>query len=211
MKARLENFKIAKDTMATEKELQQKLRAEKQTADEELHKIMVNLERLKIEEVDLKEVIIYLQQGIQQLAKVQIAWRNIVQFFNKIKNRVEGPLIGHIQGMIKNADIIIQKGEKSVNDYQRGILYREITKACVVANVLMQSAELYKKISDEHVMPIIDQSILNIGLSKESARAAVKDTIEEHGQALSKNVYDGMREQGFDVGRAIEYRKNRRN
>ena len=74
-------------------------------------------------------------------------------------------------------------------------------------------------------MPIIDQSILNIGLSKESARskqyaittnfkkiqAAVKDTIEEHGQALSKNVYDGMREQGFDVGRAIEYRKSRRN
>uniref|UniRef100_A0A914PSC8 Uncharacterized protein n=1 Tax=Panagrolaimus davidi TaxID=227884 RepID=A0A914PSC8_9BILA len=218
MKIRLDNLKVSRETLALEREYQEKLRKEKAEAVEKYSEIITNLERLKIEDVDLKDVLIYLQQGVEQLTKVQIAWQNIVDFFNSIKNMVDGPLLTHIRGMSTNVKQITEKENKSVSIFQRKILLREVTKACAVSYVLMESAEIYKAISQNYVTPVINGSIRNMGLTRDEAKekqslissdfnalkAAVQQTLDTHTNKLSATVYAKMTNLGLQIDRAIE-------
>uniref|UniRef100_A0A914RE40 Uncharacterized protein n=1 Tax=Panagrolaimus davidi TaxID=227884 RepID=A0A914RE40_9BILA len=218
MKIRLDNLKVSRETLALEREYQEKLRKEKAEAVEKYSEIITNLERLKIEDVDLKDVLIYLQHGVEQLTKVQIAWQNIVDFFNSIKNMIDGPLLKHIRGMSTNVKQITEKENKSVRTYQRKILLREITKACAISYVLMESAEIYKAISQNYVRPVINGSITNMGLTRDEARgkqsqissdynalkAAVQQTLDTHTKKLSATVYEKMRNLGLQIDRAID-------
>uniref|UniRef100_A0A914YXR0 Uncharacterized protein n=1 Tax=Panagrolaimus superbus TaxID=310955 RepID=A0A914YXR0_9BILA len=219
MKIRLDNLKVSRETLAAEREYQEKLRKEKAEAIEKYSKIITNLALLKIEEIDLKEVLIYLQQGVKQLTKVQVAWGRIVDFFSSIKNMVDGPLVTHIKGMSTNVKMITDKEDKSVSVFQRKLLLREIMKACAVSYVLMESAEIYKTISQNYITPVIDGSILNIALTKDEAKeklhmvssdfdalkAAVQDTLNKHTEKLSATVYAKM--EGLHNNYAIEDKK----
>uniref|UniRef100_A0A914QPI3 Uncharacterized protein n=1 Tax=Panagrolaimus davidi TaxID=227884 RepID=A0A914QPI3_9BILA len=218
MQTRLENLKISRDTVSAEQKLQEELRKERTKADADLVEIVGNLERLKIEEVDLKEVLKYLQQGIEQLSRVQVAWSNIIVFFDNIQNSVEGPLVQHIYGYTTRVKNSLATPEKAVTERQRSILFREVTKACAVANVLMQSAAFYKTLSTQHIRPVIDDTVMKIGMSQDAAmtqkqnistnfkeiKDAVKNSVEAHNHYLSSKVFGAMKKQGFDVSQAIE-------
>uniref|UniRef100_A0A914Z8I7 Uncharacterized protein n=1 Tax=Panagrolaimus superbus TaxID=310955 RepID=A0A914Z8I7_9BILA len=218
MRTRLDNLKISRENLAVERKLQESLRRERTEAHEKLCQIMINMERLNIEEVDLKDVVHYLRQGIQQLSRVQVAWGNIVTFFSRIKNTVDGPLMENIEYMTKNVKNISDKNITNVSEFQRLIILREITNASVVANVLMESASLYMNVSKQYVQPTLDKSIINMSLTQDEAKSkqceivtnfyeiksAVENTIEDYSRQIQRKVYGALQDQDFYVGRFIE-------
>uniref|UniRef100_A0A914PJ06 Uncharacterized protein n=1 Tax=Panagrolaimus davidi TaxID=227884 RepID=A0A914PJ06_9BILA len=179
---------------------------------------------LKEQDVDLKDAVHCLREGIQQLCEVHIAWGNIVIFFNHINNSVDNFLKQHIEGITKNVGLISESRQTSLSTLRRRILLREVTEACAVANVLIQSAEIYKIVHNNFVKPTIGKSIVNIGLTQAEAQArqndivsnftkikdAVEETIETYTQSLTDNVYDAMKAQGFEITLAMEGKKTTR-
>ena len=220
MTTRLENLKISRENSAAQRKLQNELRKEKAAAEAELVDIISKMEALEMEEINLEEVLKYLKLGIQQLTKVQNAWRNIVAFFDHIKNTVDGTLVNHVQQVINSVETIRKRNENPSNT-AHCILFREVAKASVVSYILMQTAAIYKQISKGHVMPLIDESVEMFGLSIEEALSQqynmssnyhkVKDCVQlainAHKDNLSLKVYAELGKQGFDVKRAVEDKK----
>uniref|UniRef100_A0A914ZEJ1 Uncharacterized protein n=1 Tax=Panagrolaimus superbus TaxID=310955 RepID=A0A914ZEJ1_9BILA len=80
----------------------------------------------------------------------------------------------------------------SVNELQRKVLLREINKACAVAYVLMESAQLYKQISAKYIMPILDSSCRNIVMSEEEA------------QQKQYSIVDGFKKTKTEVKKVLD-------
>uniref|UniRef100_A0A914RAV6 Uncharacterized protein n=1 Tax=Panagrolaimus davidi TaxID=227884 RepID=A0A914RAV6_9BILA len=148
---------------------------------------------LQEQDVDLKDMADYLREGIQQLSKVQIAWRNIVTFFYYIKNFVDYSLMHHIEGITIYVEQISENQQTFFSTSKCRILLREVTKACAVANVLMQSARQCDIVSNFTEI-----------------KDGVEETIETYTQSLTDNVYDAMKAQGFEITRDMEGKKTTR-
>uniref|UniRef100_A0AC34GND6 Uncharacterized protein n=1 Tax=Panagrolaimus sp. ES5 TaxID=591445 RepID=A0AC34GND6_9BILA len=213
-----ENLKTSREIYAAERKIQCEYRKEKTAIRQKLCETITKLNNLKIEEKDLGTILECLQEGIEQLAEVQIAWERIVDFFSHIQNTVNGPLDIHIQQMTKYTEMITDNYARIESELQRKIWFREVAKICAVANVLRQCAKLYGAISTQYIKPTNIKSVKYLMSTKAQALAkqdeilsdfhkiedAVQKTIKDHSLQLSVNVYAELKSHGFDINKAIE-------
>jgi hypothetical protein len=218
MQVQQKNMETAQQFSKQQQELAEALRKDKQRVDEKLNETVLRLAQLNTEKLDLASILFYLKQGIEQLTQVQVAWKKVLAFFDHIKNTVDGPLILSMKEFIpsddpKNPNVILS----NTSNAKLKKLIREATKACAIGNVLMEISQLYITVSDKHIMPILDQSVLNMALNECQAKNLqhqisqnfskkkneIEGSIESFQKSLSKNVYANLQSQGFDMNRAI--------
>uniref|UniRef100_A0A914P1E6 Uncharacterized protein n=1 Tax=Panagrolaimus davidi TaxID=227884 RepID=A0A914P1E6_9BILA len=211
MQMRLANSKTAKERLENEKKTFAEYRKELAAKSDKLNEVVISLQTLDVKNANLEQILQYLHQGITQLVGVQSAWRKVVAFFRSIKLTVNGPLVYAIKGTATNIKKITDKEMICVNELQRKVLLREINKACAVAYVLMESAQLYKQISSKYIMPILDSSCRNIVMSDEEAqqkqhsivdgfkrtKTEVKRVLDDYENKLEKRVSVLIKNQGF--------------
>lgn len=218
MQVQQKNMETAQQFSKQQQELAEALRKDKQRADEKLNETVLKLAQLKTEKLDLVDILYYLKQGIDQLTQVQVAWKKILAFFDHIKNTVDGPLMISLKEFIPSDDPENANGITSnIGKAKLKKLIREATKACAVGNVLMEISQLYITISNKHIMPILDQSVLNMALDDTQAKnlqnqisqnfskkkGEIEGVIETFQKLLLKNVYGNLQSQGFDMNHAI--------
>ena len=165
-------MQTAHEVYNAERQIANELRKEKAAADEALNEAINKIASLNLERVDLTNIIGVLKEGIEQLARVKEAWDNVITFFNSIKLSIDTSLVNNI-GRITNHLSGVERQpaahDVAASYLYRSTLYRDAAKTCAVANVLMESAELYTTISDKFILPTINKSFQNMALTREEA------------------------------------------
>uniref|UniRef100_A0A914R102 Uncharacterized protein n=1 Tax=Panagrolaimus davidi TaxID=227884 RepID=A0A914R102_9BILA len=164
MQTRAENLRATRKNMEVERELQKKLQKEYDALSENLDQTVRNLQSLNVEKVDLEDVIKYLDVGLKVLVKIQIAWDNIVTFFDDIESIVKYSLVKHMDGFTNKA----KRG--NITGRVPKLILQDLMSACAVSYILCHTAELYHSVHQKHIMPIMDDTTLNIALSDEEAK-----------------------------------------
>uniref|UniRef100_A0A914Q6M1 Uncharacterized protein n=1 Tax=Panagrolaimus davidi TaxID=227884 RepID=A0A914Q6M1_9BILA len=213
-----EAVEIKNKTKEDEKELQAEMSRERQNLMQtRADNLKVVQGTLDSEKIDLNEILECLEEVIQVLTTIQIAYSEIVHYFNYVKELIDGPLITQIQDISK---FIVNEDQtvKSLTDRQQRILLTEIIKACSLSYILMQNSKFYNELSNKHIMPTLDNALRINAMTKEEAKIhkneiptnlvkvkyEVSGAIDSQNTFIRNHVYSLLKKQGFDVGRTIE-------
>uniref|UniRef100_A0A914Q2G2 Uncharacterized protein n=1 Tax=Panagrolaimus davidi TaxID=227884 RepID=A0A914Q2G2_9BILA len=101
MQTRADNLKVAQQGLDSESHHLNSLIEKKESISQAVNNAINKIANLNCEEIDLNEVLECLEEVIQVLTSIQIAFNNIVHYFNYVKELIDGPLITQIQDVTK--------------------------------------------------------------------------------------------------------------
>lgn len=146
---------IRRKELDNAKKTREKLQKELRDTDAKHNKILAELSKIQIEEIEFEEIQKTLKDGLKTLAKLKAQWTTLVSFFQNITNGIEICLTQNTSQLAK----MLKDDTYSKEHITRSIVLEMAASVNSVAYSVELIAKMYTDISQKHLI----QNIASLG------------------------------------------------
>ncbi|CAC5407806.1 unnamed protein product [Mytilus coruscus] len=148
-------MELAKETLRDATRRYEKSADELQESNEKLTKVLMDMAKLELKEIDFDTIRETLVKGIKALAEVREQWGKLVRFFQMLSNLIkccQHSSLTFLDQATMGRELQMTNNAAPLSDILRDVIFEQASKISQVAYVVRTIAGTYVQISNEHLM-----------------------------------------------------------
>ncbi|XP_052084606.1 uncharacterized protein LOC127721833 [Mytilus californianus] len=174
---------LAKEKLRAATRRQEKAADELRESNDKLTKVLKDMAKLELKEIDFDSIRETLVKGIKALAEVREQWGKLVRFFQMLSNLIKCCLHSSLTNSVDQAtmgrELQMTNNAAPLSDTFRDVIFEQTSKASQVAYIVRTIAGTYVQISNEHLMDIISCLGLLVALDPKKDEHEIRRKHEE--------------------------------
>lgn len=149
--------------------------------NKEVHKQVVELQKLNARELTLGEILQTLKVGLNALAQMKVRWQQMTMFFDKMASHITTAMNPKLYALQDRCPELMRNRAGIAT---RRLAYRLAYEASTEAYVISEQAGAYHEISGKHLMPLITGVGSLIGLEEKQVKIKAEQLRQDSEKAI---------------------------
>uniref|UniRef100_A0A4W3JK35 Uncharacterized protein n=1 Tax=Callorhinchus milii TaxID=7868 RepID=A0A4W3JK35_CALMI len=126
---------------------------ELRVTNKELDKVLAEMSRCQVKELDFEGSLALLTRGLQALGKVREQWTKMMHFFQMVSSLIDICLNKTLQQFSDHTQVLQELPGYSHQTFLKDLIYVQVFQATNISNLVHVIASTYVEVSTQHLMP----------------------------------------------------------